>query len=216
MDNKSLKQLLQRLNNHCVKALENAASFAASRGHFEVNSAHLLIKLLEDGDVGDVERVLAFFKVDVDRLWHSAIVYLNDQPAGCQGKPSFGKELFDWLQRAWLVNTLHYESDELRSVALIDALVEQSRHFGSIDIMDCLAPIEVNYLRENFLQICHGTVEAVQSKKRTTTANHTTATNSKLSSVNNNESTLEQFTQDLTAKAKSGGIDPVLDREPIT
>lgn len=205
MDNQSLKQLLEKLNGHCAQALEVSAGFAASRGHFEVNSAHLLIKLMEDDNVGDIERVLSFFKVDIDRLWHALINYLNDQPAGSHSKPAFGRELYQWLEQSWLATSLHYGADEIRSVALVDALTEHAGHFGSIDIIDCLSAINLNALRQNYQEICQGSIESKSAK--TQPKAHSTD-----SGGNQADTVLAQYTQDLTEKAKSADVDPVLGR----
>lgn len=49
MITKDLKKLLQKLNDHSTRALEAAAGFSISRGHYEVTAEHVLLKLMEDG-----------------------------------------------------------------------------------------------------------------------------------------------------------------------
>ena len=48
MKNKHVKSLLEKLNDYCARALENAAAFASTRTHYEVSIDHFVIKLMEE------------------------------------------------------------------------------------------------------------------------------------------------------------------------
>ncbi len=43
----NLRSLIARLNTTCRGAMEGAAGLCMSRGHYEVEVEHLLVKLLE-------------------------------------------------------------------------------------------------------------------------------------------------------------------------
>ena len=87
MITKDVKKLLQKLNDHMTRALEAAAGFSISRGHYEVATEHLLLKLMEDG-AGDLPRILTHFEVDTHRLWEALLRYLEDFKTGNTGRPS--------------------------------------------------------------------------------------------------------------------------------
>ena len=121
MDTKNLKILLERLNGHCSKAIEAAASFAATRGHYEVTIEHVVIKLLEEGG-GDFDRLLYHFKIDLDQLWQNILDRLAKLPAGNPGKPTFSLGLLQWLERAWLA-TMEQDYDTAVYFAGVAVLV---------------------------------------------------------------------------------------------
>jgi len=98
MDVQGIKQLIDKLNGHTASALENAAGFSSSRTHFEVLPEHLLIKLMEEGANGDLERIFHFFGVNQDDIWQALLAHLTTQPAGSKSKPVFSRRLYEWLE----------------------------------------------------------------------------------------------------------------------
>lgn len=209
MDNRQLRVLLERLNDHCVTALEDAAAFAATRGHAEVSVEHLALKMLERGG-GDFDRILHHFGVDLDSLWQALLAALARRPAGPAGKPLFGAALQHWLERAWLAASLHYGAEQIRSVALLDALVSLAPSL-SAEIFALVDVVSLERLRKDFARICAGSVEEqplLVAPDRVETGGPPVVAGGK----KNASSALERFTLDITARAASGEIDPVLGR----
>ncbi|RQR18693.1 hypothetical protein DIE23_39080, partial [Burkholderia sp. Bp9143] len=60
--------LLRRLNPHCTKALEAAASLCQTRLADEITVEHWLLKLIEAGD-GDIPAILRHYGIDIDKVW---------------------------------------------------------------------------------------------------------------------------------------------------
>ncbi|WP_305042633.1 type VI secretion system ATPase TssH [Geoalkalibacter sp.] len=208
MDNRHLRSLLERLNAHCVTALEGAAAFAATRGHAEVGVEHLAVKLLEQGG-GDFERILHHFGVDLDALWQALLAALARRPAGPAGRPLFGAGLQQLLERAWLAASLHYHSDHIRSAALLDALVSLAPTLPA-DTFGLLDALSLETLRRDFARISAGSPEDQQADgvpEPSALAGTSTQAGAAAAS-----SALARFTLDLTARAAAGDIDPVLGR----
>ncbi|NTS77915.1 type VI secretion system ATPase TssH [Catenovulum sp. SM1970] len=206
MDVKGIKQLIDKLNGHTATALESAAGFSASRTHFEVLPEHLLIKLLEEGAQGDIDRIFHFFQVDADAIWQALLNHLNTQPAGSQSKPGFSRRLYEWLEKSWLAANMHYKNDWITGVALIDALIELAPFSPVLSLANLLEKVDVRFLRENHQKICKGSSERFES-----TVNQQTQTKTEQASESTGQA-LNDFCDDLTAKAEAGGIDPVLGR----
>lgn len=204
MDHKHIKALLERLDEHCVNALENGAALAATRGHYEVCIEHVVLQLLETGG-GDFDRVLHHFDIDLDRLWQGLLDNLARLRAGNQGKPGFSLQLFQWLERAWMTGSLHYDATRIRSAALLDALCELAPRLpgNAFALLDAF-PLET--LRREYRNLVTGSVESAQPPAAA-------APGAKAAdSAQGGGSSLERFTIDVTERAAKGEIDPVLGR----
>ena len=223
MKNKHVKSLLEKLNDYCARALENAAAFASTRTHYEVSVDHFVIKLMEEGG-SDLARVLDHYQIDQDRLWQGILEQLARYPSNNQGKPGFSPVLFQWLERAYIAASLHYGMDQIRSIALLDALVEMSPSLPGT-AYQVLDNISLDDLRKQFRDIIDGSVEASSYQPPVLVSITSTKTRSAKSAAKKNdtstapsaaqqgESALARFTEDVTAKAAQGRIDPVLGRD---
>lgn len=223
MKNKHVKSLLEKLNDYCARALENAAAFASTRTHYEVTVDHFVIKLMEEGG-SDLARVLNHYQIDQDILWQGILDHLARYPSNNQGKPGFSPLLFQWLERAYIAAALHYGMEQIRSIALLDALVEMSPSLpgAAYQVLD---NISLDDLRKQFHDIIEGSVEAASytppvilpigaTKTGTTKTGDKQASGSATPSPTaQGESALARFTEDVTAKAAQGRIDPVLGRD---
>ncbi len=209
MDNRHFRSLLDRLNDHCVAALEGAAAFAATRGHAEVTIEHLATKLLEAGG-GDFDRILHHYRVDLDALWQGLLDNLSRQRSGPGGKPLLAAGLYQWLERAWLAASLHYGCNRIRSGALLDALIGMAPVFpgGVFALLDAVSQEE---LRRDFARVTAGSPEEGGATDSPSPAVLAPVQPTAASGVSG-EGALARFTVDITARAAAGEIDPVLGR----
>ncbi|MCP4321579.1 MAG: type VI secretion system ATPase TssH [Alteromonadales bacterium] len=208
MDVKGIKQLIDKLNGHTASALENAAGFSSSRTHFEVVPEHLLIKLMEEGANGDLERIFHFFGVNQDEIWQALLAHLTTQPAGSKSKPVFSRRLYEWLEKSWLSSNMNYGGDWITGVSLVDALVDLAPLSPVLALPELIAKIDTHFLRENHEKICAGSCERLTTKQ--VEPNHDVSTKS--ASSPQTGQALQDFCDDLTGKAERGEIDPVLGR----
>jgi len=208
MDVKGIKQLIDKLNGHTASALEQAAGFASSRSHFEVLPEHLLIKLMEEGANGDLERIFHFFEVDQDAIWQALLEQLNTQPAGSQSKPVFSRRLYEWLEKSWISANMHYQNDWITGIALIDALVEIAPLSPVLLLPQLLEKVDLHFLRNNQEKICQGSCERFNAATKSNEKQQHNKTNN----TEQPGSALDDFCEDITTKAEQGKIDPVLGR----
>ncbi|SFC95846.1 type VI secretion system ATPase TssH [Pseudoalteromonas denitrificans] len=205
MDLQGIKQLIDKLNTHTAVALEAAAGFAASRSHFEVLPEHLLIKLMEEGENGDIEQIFHFFQIDQDAVWHQVLDYLNKQPSGSQSKPVFSRRLYEWLEKSWLCANMHHQGDWITGAALVDSLQELLPFSQALGLAGLFDKLDVNFLRQNLNKICAKSCERHSVKQTQVNANTTSETTQ-------TSQALRDYCEDLTNKAQQGEIDPVLGR----
>ncbi|MFQ5572512.1 MAG: type VI secretion system ATPase TssH, partial [Rhodothermales bacterium] len=181
-----------------------AAGFSISRGHYEVTIEHLLLKLMEDG-AGDIPRILNHFEVKTGQLWEALLKYIEGFKMGNTGRPSFSPIMLQLVESAWIVTSVHHGLAEIRSGALLEALLE-SESLQAAPYMEKLSPINRDELRDAFFDMVAGSVE-----DRTT--RRSTAGPSLDGAPREGETALELYTTDLTGKARDGEIDPVSGRD---
>ncbi len=204
MITKDVKRLLQKLNDHTTRGLEAAAGFCITRGHYEVGVEHLLLKLLEDG-TGDVPRILHHFGIDATRLWDVLLMQLERFRTGNTGRPSFSPILLGVLESAWVVGSVHHGAEEIRSGAILEALLDHEA-LASQSYMEVLQPIKRDELRTNFVEIIGGSPED-RTTRRSTQAARIGGEERK------GNTALELYTLDVTGNARAGKIDPVFGRD---
>ena len=228
MNSQHVKTLLGRLNEFCSRALESAAEFATTRTHYEVSIEHFVIKLLEQGD-GDMELALNHFNVNVDELWQGMLENLSRQAASNPGKPAFSPMLLGWLEKSLSAATLYYDETQIRSVSLLDTLVEIAPTLPGTAFA-CLDAVTLDTLRRDRKKILSASVEpqwsytpplkVVDGDGKTRKQGPGKASGKggkeipgKAREGQEGETALQRFTEELTQKARDGNIDPVLGRD---
>ncbi len=209
MKNRQIRELLERLNEHCSQAIEEAAAFAGTRSQYEVTIEHVLIKLLEQGG-GDLDRVLRHFAVDLDAFWQGLLANLGRLRANNPGKPAFSPLLFEWLERAWLAASLHYGLSDLRSLPLLDALLEMAPMLPGEGWAE-LERIDSAVLHAGAARIVTGSVEGELGQTPVTASEG--GARAAAPAGAGGDSALARFTDDIVARAANGEIDPVLGRD---
>lgn len=210
MDNQTLRVLLDKLNPHCALALEAAAGFAASRGHWEISIEHLLLKLIEEGRQGHIDCILAHFDVDQDALWYGLLHNLDQQRGGNQGKPALSQQVYQLLEKACLANALHYEPDLINSAGILDATIQMAMQLPSHAAFKPLDKIVIEQLHLHWQTICSTSQE--QSQAQNSGQRNTANGKPRTTSPEQTGMALAQFTTDLTAKARDGEMDPICGR----
>ena len=203
------KPLIGRLNPTTRAALEAAAGLCLARTHYDVEIEHFLLKTLDTMD-GDVARILRHFEVDASQLTSELTRALDRFRRGNSGTPDFSPKLMVMLEEAWTLGSLHFGATQIRSGFAILALATKddlariktnSREFQKIDS---------NVLWKEFAAIVAGSREEpapAQGADAGAAAPGAAAAAGKTPN-------LDQFTVNLTARAKQGKIDPVLGRDP--
>ncbi|MDR1660926.1 MAG: type VI secretion system ATPase TssH, partial [Azoarcus sp.] len=98
----SLKSLISRLTPIARRAVEEAASRALARTHFEVEIEHVLLALLDQTDNAFVAALRAS-GADSARLERNLDAALDGFRTGNTRNPVLSIWLPRWLERAWLI-----------------------------------------------------------------------------------------------------------------
>ncbi len=210
--NVNLKSLVGRLNDVSRNALEGAAGLCLSRTNYDVEIEHILAKLLEQDDT-DLHKIATHFEVNLDRLTKDVGTALDRLKSGNSRTPGLSDRIPQWIQDAWLLASVDFGAARVRSGHMILALLANDR-FARI-------------AREVSREFDHISLEKLQSDLPTITADSGEARDAKAlgetggvsdgapvaSGVPGKTKSLDQYTEDLTAKALAGKIDPVLGRD---
>src|SRR6266542_3574634 len=211
--NVNLKSLIGRLNDTCRSALEGAAGLCLSRTNYDVEIEHYLIKLLEAHDA-DLPRILNHFEVGMARLNRDLTRALDRLKAGNARTPALSPRLPVLVQEAWLLASVEFGAAKVRSGHLLMALLGND-DLGrlAVDISHEFARVSPESLRSKFADITAGSAE---ERGATSLADQPTgggAGDGPAVGVPGKTQSLNQFTIDLTARAREGKIDPVLGRD---
>lgn len=210
--NVNLKSLVGRLNDTCRNALEGAAGLCLSRTNYDVEIEHILAKLLEQDDT-DLHKICNYYEVNIDRLTKDVGDALDRLKSGNSRTPGLSDRLPRWIQDAWLLASVDFGAARVRSGHMILALVLNESYARIAREISR----EFNHISAESLQTKLAEITADSSEERDAVALGETAATSDgapvASGVPGKTKALDQYTEDLTAKAAAGKIDPILGRD---
>ncbi|MDN0122315.1 type VI secretion system ATPase TssH [Yersinia aleksiciae] len=213
--------LLRRLNPYCAQALAGAATLCQIRAHAEITVEHWLLKLLEQGE-GDITVIARRYEWDMDSLWQGLLAHLDTLPRTVQGKPQLSAALQQLIKSAWLDASLQEDADAVRSVHLLSALINSPSLLAaeaawpllslSTPQLHRLLPLLDNQSDERpevqqAAALADSPVNLTDEAPTTPSASGQPQLNDAL------QAALDKFTLDVTAKAKTGQIDPIFGRD---
>ncbi|CAB3801344.1 Protein ClpV1 [Paraburkholderia ultramafica] len=227
MTHRDLSPFLRRLNDHCARALADAASLCETRAHRDIEVEHWLIKLLELGE-GDLVAIVRRYELDMDGIWNGLLHAIDRLPHDLRAKPGLSQRLAQLLEAAWMRASLEEGSPSIRSAHLLAALADAPHLLRAPDAWALLSvsatQIERLTPELNWTSIEAPIVETdaqdcvISRPDENTTTGETKPPPSATSARGNGlaqpvSEALKRFTIDITQKAREGRIDPVFGRD---
>jgi type VI secretion system protein VasG len=233
MTPRDLSPYLRRLNDHCARALSDAASLCETRAHRDIEPEHWLIKLLESGD-GDLVAVVRRYELDTDGIWNGLLLAIDRLPHTLRGKPGLSARLGQWLEAAWMRASLEVGPPSIRSAHLLAALVEAPQLLRAADTWPLLS-VSTAQIERLMPELNRVSIEApgaamdgppehaipfntFEDAASTPTnaispAAHPASPARPAQPGHDESPVLQRFTIDITQKARDGKIDPVFGRD---
>ena len=210
--NLNLKSLVGRLNDVSRNALEGAAGLCLSRTNYDVEVEHILAKILEQNDT-DLHKIAAHYEINIDRLNKDVSTALDRLKTGNSRTPGLSDRIPEWMQNGWLLASVDYGAARVRSGHLVLAMLSNGG-FARIarDISKEFDHISVEDLQKKLPEITADSAEARDAVALGEAAG-VSGGPQVASGVPGKTKSLDQYTEDLTAKARAGKIDPVLGRD---
>ncbi|WP_297488026.1 type VI secretion system ATPase TssH [Acidocella sp.] len=207
-----LKSLINRLDDHCRRALEAAAGLTLSRTHYNVEIEHWLIKLAEGTDT-DIAAIFRQYDVDHGRFLSDLNKNLDKMKTGNSRAPSLSPEIVDLGKQAWLLASVEQGLSRVRSGHLLWALLaDETLARRAREASGQLLKINHDILKRDFAVITANSVEAQTAPAAADGAASGGAGGDAVARPGGSGA-LDLYTYDLTARAKAGKIDPILGRD---
>lgn len=208
-----LKTLIAKLNQTCRQAAERAASLCMAQGHYEVDLEHLFLALLER-PASDFSMVARRSGIEASVLEADLNAEIRGFKNGNTRTPVFSPHLPRLFEHAWLIASLDTQTTRIRSGHLLLALLTEpdlaalarrgSRLFESF---------RLDALKHDFAALTAGSEEAGQSVALGDGADAAGQDGAAPAAALTKTPALDQYTTNLTERAREGKIDPVIGRD---
>ncbi|NQE50316.1 type VI secretion system ATPase TssH [Herbaspirillum rubrisubalbicans] len=214
----NLKSLISKLNDTARIATERAATLCMSRGQYEVDLEHLFLALL-DQPQSDFSLIARRSGISIDSLQADLEREIATFKNGNTRTPVLSPHLQTLFEHAWLIASLDGGNPAIRSGHLLLALLTQSElsqlaYRGS----KLFAKFKVAELKHDLYKLTEGSVEALaESVSGQGPAGDMNESADPVGEMNARPSgktpALDQYTTQLTQRARDGKIDPVIGRD---
>ncbi len=207
----NLKSLVAKLNDTCRRSLEAAAGLCLSRTNYNVEIEHWLLKLLEAPNT-DLAPILRQYGIDASRLQRDVTKAIDRFKTGNSRPPALSPNVADLAREAWVLCSLEYGAPRARSGHLLCALLaDETLSRQARETSAEFQKISPETLRKDLPTLIANSAEA--EGEAATSAAAGSAGPAVSPGGPSKTPSLDQFTIDLTARARKGEIDPVLGRD---
>jgi type VI secretion system protein VasG len=213
VDQINLKSFVAKLNDTSRRALEAAAGLCLSRTNYNVEIEHWLLKLLETPNT-DLAALLRHFEIDPSRLARDLTRVIDGFKTGNSRTPSLSPNIVSLIREAWVIASIEFGSPRIRSAYLLCALLsEKSLGMVAYGASSEFEKIDTAALHRDLRDVVAKTDEA-DSEYAATVEPATGQPGQPLPPGGPTKTpALDQFTVNLTDRARRGEIDPVLGRD---
>lgn len=208
-----LKSLVGRLNSTCRAALESAAYNCLDRTQYEITIEHFLLRLLDQTD-GDIALLLKELEISRDQVAAYFERQVELMKIGNSGRPQFSPLLNEFFSNAWLIASLDFHEEKIRSGAFWAAYCLHLSHSD----MNQSDPLLRNLSKERVIEILRRVIP--HSAETSSVLSNTSDIDSgsprhtkEVNPTNQQDGAIGQYCEDFTAKAREGKIDPVFGRD---
>jgi type VI secretion system protein VasG len=207
-----LKSLINKLNPVCQRALEAAAGLCLSRTNFTVEIEHWLVKLLEQPG-NDINLLLREFEVDRASLLADLTRAIDQLKTGNSRPPLLSPEVCGLIKQGWMIASVDHNEQRVRSAWLLVALLSDElltpRALAASDQLRLMAPDVLARAAPNvFPRSIESELSSAEAKMLADAVDSGAGQKGPSTTPN-----LDQYTIDLTARARAGKLDAVLGRE---
>jgi type VI secretion system protein VasG len=217
----NLKTLIGKLNDTCRNAATRAASICVGLGQYEVDQEHLLLALLENPR-SDMVALARHFEVDTSRLQSDLQAEISRFRSGNARTPVFSARLPKLFEHAWLIASLDLQAGQqvfIRSGHLLQAMLTDP------ELSQLAYRSSALFHRFEADDIKHHLDKLTANSEEAEAAAATRAAGSggdgglggdpvgEMQQPAGKTPALDQFTTNLTERARAGKVDPVIGRD---
>ena len=202
----NLRGLIGKLNAPTRNALEAAAGLCLSRTHYDVEIEHFLLKALDASD-GDLAFILKHYGVNRSRLAADLTKSLDKLKSGNARTPALSPTLTKMLSEAWQIGSVDFGESQIRTGHAVLALAtnDELRRL-MVEVTREFDKIAGEALHKDFSTITAESAEEALAAAAPTAEGGARPAGGKTPN-------LDQYTLNLTERAKQGQLDAVLGRD---
>ncbi len=211
------KVLFGKLDSLGYKSIESGTVFCKMRGNPYVELVHWINQILQQPD-SDLHRIVRHFEVDPSRLAADLTAALDALPRGATAISDFSPHLEEAVERGWLYATLLFGANRVRTGHLVVGILKTS-HLRSVllSLSRQFDKVKVDDLCQQFDAIVGGSPEDALAATDGSAVGGGVAPGEASAAMApaemGKQEALAQFSVDLTERARTGEIDPIVGRD---
>lgn len=207
--------LFGKLNKVAYNAIESATVFCKLRGNPYVELVHWFSQILQQQD-SDVHHIVREFQLDVSRVARDMTAALDKLPRGASSVSDLSAHVEDAVERGWVYGSLLFGETQVRTGHLVVGILKTPNLRNSLASMSHeFEKIKVEQLAEKFTSIVKGSPEhgLLASDGFAAQAAPGEASGAMAPGAMGKQEALARFSVDLTERARSGEMDPIVGRD---
>ncbi|MDT8303025.1 MAG: type VI secretion system ATPase TssH [Sedimentisphaerales bacterium] len=209
--------LFGKLNSLGYKAIESATVFCKLRGNPYVELVHWLYQILKLPD-SDLHHIIKYYEIDPSRLAKDMMEELDKLPRGSTSISDLSSHLEESVERGWVYGSLLFGEFQVRTGHLIVGILKTSGLKNVLlSISGEFSKIKIEQLTDDFAKIVGGSTEetlpTTDGSSLRTEAEAAGESGEIAPAAMGKQEALAKFSVDLTEKARSGDMDPIVGRD---
>lgn len=205
----NLKILITKLSEHARLCLEKSANSCIKNQNYEIEIEHFFLELLQQNELNDIKFLLKKYKIDEDNLINELRLSIQQLNKGNSRTPIFAKSIIRVLEQAWLLASAE-KNPMIRSGHLLVALLTAPDLYQvAIRASALFELFPIDSMKHQFLEHCKQSIESPDHIHCSNIQENSPVQQPEF----NKTPALDQYTINLTEKARLGQIDPVIGRE---
>jgi type VI secretion system protein VasG len=208
------RALFGKLNLTLFRGIEGATAFAKLRGNPYVELTHWIHQLWQLND-SDLHRVCRHYKVDPQAVERDLASSLAALPSGASALCDFSHHIETAVERAWVLSSLEFGDRCIRGAWLLAALLQTPELRRTLlAISPAFQRIPADQLTEEAVRLVAGSPEGLEGPHDGAglPSSMPGESTGAMADSPSGKSALQKYCTDLTARARDGGIDPVIGR----
>jgi type VI secretion system protein VasG len=209
----SLEAVAGKLNRVGYEAFFKALRQAKGAGNRHVELAHWLAHILQS-ERTDIGLTADHFKLDRGKLMTDVTAVVNGFRRNETEMPVVSNAVMDLLDRGWHYATLFFGETQIRTGhILVGAMQSRELSRSFINLSPEFARISIDQLTTEYRKIWAGSEEETLRPMDGSGLVASGVPGAEQAAGPKGTTALDRFSQDLTAKARSGEMDPILGRD---
>jgi type VI secretion system protein VasG len=209
--------LFGKLNSLAYKAIESATVFCKLRGNPYVELVHWFNQILQVPD-SDVQHIVREFGIEPSRLARDMTAALDQLPRGATSISDLSPRMEEAVERGWVYGTLLFGESQVRTGHLVVGILKTPGLRNSLPAMSReFDKVKVEQLTDRFSAITKGSPEETMSANDGFQVGGGVAPGESSGAMPpaamGKQEALRKFSVDLTERARSGEMDPIVGRD---